>query len=178
MKTTWFHHHDVAQVRLPFCPTTLHRHWCLAILCFIVVLLLLVNGCTPAPESGYGFTLPKGDAEAGKLVYLDMHCNACHSIAGIEQAAASGDQPEVSVSLGGEVVRIETYGELVTSIINPSHRLPARYPRDTVAVDGTSKMENYNDVMTVQQLIDVVAFLQSNYELKPYEPTHYPVYGP
>ena len=44
------------------------------------------------------------------------------------------------------------------------------------ALEGESKMKNYNDVLTVKQLIDLVAFLQSRYELQPYEPTDYPVY--
>ena len=34
-------------------------------------------------------------------------------------------------------------------------------------------MENFNDVMTVAQLIDLVAFLQSRYELLP-EPMYVP----
>jgi hypothetical protein len=37
-------------------------------------------------------------------------------------------------------------------------------------------MTVYNDVMTVSQLIDIVAFLQAHYELRPYEPTPYPDY--
>jgi hypothetical protein len=37
-------------------------------------------------------------------------------------------------------------------------------------------MVSYNDVMTVAQLIDLVAFVQSNYELSPYSRTNYPVY--
>ena len=37
-------------------------------------------------------------------------------------------------------------------------------------------MTVYNDVMTVSQLIDIVTFLQSHYELRPYEPTPYPDY--
>jgi hypothetical protein len=43
-----------------------------------------------------------------------------------------------------------------------------------VATDGASQMRNYNDVMTVAQLADLVTFLQSHYTLVPYEPTHYP----
>ena len=66
----------------------------------------------------------------------------------------------MSIALGGEVTRIQTYGELVTSIINPSHRLAEGYPVDTVSVDGKSRMRNYNDVMTVTELTDLVMFLQ------------------
>ena len=41
---------------------------------------------------------------------------------------------------------------------------------------GESRMVVYNDVMTVTQLIDLVAFVQSSYVLAPYNPSHYPVY--
>ena len=41
---------------------------------------------------------------------------------------------------------------------------------------GQSKMISYNDVMTVSQLIDLVAFVQSSYTLTPYKNSTYPVY--
>ena len=60
-----------------------------------------------------------------------------------------------------------TYADLVTSIINPSHRLSAYYPRAKAEAGGESRMHNYNDVMTVQELVDIVSFLQTEYELTP-----------
>ena len=66
----------------------------------------------------------------------------------------------------------------MTSIINPSHRLAKGYPVYAVSVDGKSKMKNYNDAMTVTQLTDLVAFVQSKYKLLEYELTDYPIYGP
>ncbi len=144
-----------------------------------VLFLIVTAGCTPAPESGRGFTLPEGNVDAGQATYVSLQCNACHKIEGVEQLAAEGEKPELSVALGGEVTRIQTYGELVTSIINPSHRLAKGYAVDDVSVEGTSKMRNYNDVMTVKQLTDLVTFLQSKYKLRVYEPTDYPIYyGP
>ena len=61
--------------------------------------------------------------------------------------------------------RVKTYGELVTSIINPSHKLAKGYPLDLVSNDGQSKMPVYNGFMTVQELIDIVIFLQPHYEV-------------
>ena len=78
----------------------------------------------------------------------------------------------VSVTLGGEVTKVKTYGELVTSIINPSHKLAERYPEEEVSIEGESLMPVINDVLTVQQLIDLVSFLQAQYEVTP--PEHYP----
>jgi hypothetical protein len=69
------------------------------------------------------------------------------------------------VELGGKVTRVRTYGELVTAIINPSHKLADGYPVKEVSEDGKSKMTFYNGYMTVQQLIDIVMFLQPQYEV-------------
>ncbi|UCH50080.1 MAG: cytochrome C [Betaproteobacteria bacterium] len=141
--------------------------------------LLVTSGCaTPPPKSGKGFTLPEGDAQAGKENYIRFQCNACHTIDEIDQQTAPGEESELSIALGGEVTRIQTYGELVTSIINPSHRLAKDYPVDEVSVGGQSKMKVYNDVMTVTELTDLIAFVQSKYELLEYELTDYPLYGP
>ena len=95
----------------------------------------------------------------------------------LDQLATTAEQPELTIELGGEVSRIKTYGELVTSIINPSHRLAKGYSAEYVQDDGVSKMPVYNDAMTVTQLVDLVAFLQSKYTLKEYEPTVYVPYG-
>jgi hypothetical protein len=64
---------------------------------------------------------------------------------------------------------VKTYGSLVTSIINPSHDLARGYPTDEITAGGQSVMSlaKLNKVVTVQQLIDLVAFLQVVYELRP-----------
>jgi len=147
-------------------------------LLLMTVALSVTTGCATPPKSGKGFTLPTGDAQAGKANYISLQCDACHKIDGVDQISARRGEPELSIALGGEVTRIETYGELVTSIINPSHRLAKGYPVDVVSVDGKSKMKNYNDAMTVTQLTDLVAFVQSKYKLLEYELTDYPIYGP
>lgn len=144
----------------------------------LAVFSLALIGCSPSAKSGKGFTLPEGDVEAGKSAFVTLQCTSCHTVSGVEQATGEDGKPEMSVALGGEVARIATYGELVTSIINPSHRVAPAYQLEEVAKDGDSKMRNYNDVLTVQQLCDLVAFLQSKYELRRYEPTQYPEYGP
>ena len=141
----------------------------------LLVMLAVVLGCSPSPKSGQGFTLPEGNRQAGEATFVQLQCNACHSVSGIDQPMEGGG-PQMSIGLGGEVGRIATYGELVTSIINPSHRIAS-----SVKVDGDdseSQMRSYNDEMTVKQLCDLVAFLQSKYKLREYDPTLYPEYGP
>ena len=78
--------------------------------------------------------------------------------------------------LGGKVSNIVTYADLVTSIINPSHKISTRLHHDKVAQENKSKMQNFNDVMTVSELVDLVSFLQPKYQLHPYTPTAYQAY--
>ncbi len=123
-------------------------------------------GCNPGPTSSSGFRLPDGDAEAGLEAFLYMQCNQCHTIKGLDLPAIPGADPPY-VELGGKVTHVKTYGELVTSIINPSHKLATGYAADRVSADGESNMYNYNRHMSVQELIDLVAFLQSHYDVVP-----------
>jgi hypothetical protein len=141
----------------------------------LVSAALCVAGCDTGPKSSLGFTLPDGDPEQGKAVYITFQCNTCHEHADVPQLATSGDS-SISVVLGGETTRVRTYGELVTSVINPSHRVARRKSSDVADESGQSKMVNFNDVMTITQLVDLVAFLQSSYTLSPYKTTTYPVY--
>jgi L-cysteine S-thiosulfotransferase len=134
--------------------------------------ILFAGGC------GQGFALPEGDIARGREAFVALECHSCHSVADIDRVEA-GSSPPIHVKLGGEVTRVKRYEDLVTSIINPSHRLSARFPEDMIAEiadeEGRSRMPNYNDVMTVQQLVDLVTFLQSEYQVR-VPVVHYPVY--
>jgi mono/diheme cytochrome c family protein len=101
----------------------------------------------------------------GKQTFHDLACDECHAIGG-EAAPTKGPDEKVMVVLGGKVAHIETHGELVTSIINPSHGFPRRYPREQITEAGRSKMTNFNQRMTVEELINLTAYLQSKYELE------------
>ena len=147
---------------------------------YIPSLLLIVGaigmvGCDTGPKGSIGFTLPDGDVERGKAAYIEFQCNTCHVNEQVPQMD-TGAPSAITVTLGGETTRIKSYGELVTSVINPSHKVARRGSDDMAGDGGESKMVTYNDVMTVTQLIDLVAFVQSSYELSPYSHTNYPVY--
>jgi sulfur-oxidizing protein SoxX len=73
------------------------------------------------------------------------------------------------VQLGGKTPHLRTYGELVTSIINPSHKIAPRHREAGAVLEGESLMSYMylNQVMTVQELVDLVAFLQPTYEVVP-----------
>ena len=132
----------------------------------VVAGALLLAGCDQeARMSEHGFRLPDGDAAAGRATFLYMQCHQCHTIAGEELPRIPGQQPPY-VELGGKVSRVKTYGELVTAIINPSHRLAPGYAVEVVADDGESKMYNYNSYMTVRELTDIVMYLQPRYDVR------------
>lgn len=126
-------------------------------------LVIALVGCD---NQSRGFNLPPGNAEQGKATFILLQCNNCHSIEASVPWSGEGLTPEIDVPLGGTTTAVKTYGDLVTSIIHPSHRL-ARGDDDpaTVTAAGESRMRNYNDVMTVQELIDLVQYLQSEYEV-------------
>ena len=129
--------------------------------------LVALSGCDQAARmSEKGFRLPDGDAAAGRAAFIELECHQCHTIKGMELPEIEG-QGAPYVQLGGEVTSVKTYGLLVTAIINPSHKLASGYARTAVARDGESKMAIYNDHMTVQQLVDLVMFLQPTYEVVP-----------
>ena len=146
-------------------------------LALITGCLIALTGCDyEARISEPGFRLPEGDVDAGRTTFLRLQCHGCHTIAGEELPPIEGAAAPY-IELGGQVAKVKTYGELVTSIINPSHKLTNRYAEEVVSEDGVSKMPVYNDHMTIQELIDVVTFLQSKYNI--HVPAyHYRVYPP
>jgi hypothetical protein len=160
----------MSQGRLPSCveahmigrKTNAHRVLCALTIVFSAAAL---QAC--ATDWGRGVHLPQGDADRGRQAFVDLRCPACHEIAGFDPPPSI--VARTRVMLGGQTARIKTYGDLVTSIANPSHRLARGYPPETVTVDGVPLMSliYLNDVMTVQQLVDLVAFLQTDYEVAP-----------
>ena len=134
---------------------------------YIWLLFLIGMLFTACQSESKGFVLPQGDVAIGQLLFVELNCTDCHSITGIAWTGA-GTDPEVK--LGGELTKLKSYGELVTSVINPSHKISqkALVSEKWLMPEGASKMEsrNYNEVLTVQQLIDLIAFMQSEYKLK------------
>ncbi len=130
-----------------------------------LLLSLVLAGAAGCVPEGRGFKLPDGDLADGRQTFVDLGCHDCHRVADIARNPES--QMDVDIALGGEVNSVKTYGELVTSIINPSHVIARPYPPQPVTVDGSeSAMRRYNGIMTVQQLVDLVTFLETEYELR------------
>jgi len=130
-----------------------------------LVLPLLVS-CQMGRHSPSGFRLPAGgDLERGKALFVSLGCNACHEVAGSDLPKPTM-QPPVGVVLGGTVDYQITDGSLVSSIINPSHHKQVR-------AGGKTRMPDLDDVLTVRQLTDLVAYLQSQYRRPEVVPVRY-----
>lgn len=127
----------------------------------LLLVLLLATGCEDPRESAKGFKLPRGDAEAGEAVYAAMNCKSCHSIRGQEEEPAEGVK---TLKIGGLTTNLPTDGLLVTAIINPSHHIRQQQGVESTLPSGESRMINFNDALTVHQLIDLVAYLHTLHE--------------
>jgi hypothetical protein len=131
-----------------------------------LLVLAAITFLSSCNQQSIGFALPPGNAEDGKIVFEKMACNQCHSVGTIPWQGISSE--DFQVKLGGEVIHVKTYGELVTSIINPTHRISTKLQESTIPNrNAQSPMPSYNQVMTVQELIDLVTFLQGEYDLVP-----------
>ena len=124
-------------------------------------------------SQGKGFALPEGDVEQGKLLFSTLRCNECHSTSDIKWI---GEDDDLNVPIGGKVSKVTSYGELVTSIINPSHKIAKGYKHTGTTTEGMSKMMIYNEIITVQELVDIVTYLQTEYDLITPSNKHYPNY--
>lgn len=121
----------------------------------LITAALAVAACAgqqaATPPEGELF-LPVGDAEAGRQAFVELRCYSCHAVQGDEEMPDT-----TSANLGpeiGEPQAADTRDEVANSIISPSHELP---PLETGLM---SHMGNYREAMTVQQLIDLVAFVK------------------
>ncbi len=144
--------------------------------CSVSLISLGLISCDLGPESPRGFSFPKGDSNQGTLVIAKYQCLSCHQIKDLDKGNVI-DNPELNIPLGGKSTKVKTYAELVTSVINPSHKIVKSYPKDSYSTDGKSKMKNFNEEMTINELINLVTYLETKYELIPYSHTNYQLYN-
>jgi len=100
------------------------------------------------------FTVPPGDAAAGRRTFVDAGCAACHRIAG-EPSSAADERLGPDLTAMGSHHPPEYFAE---SILNPDAVLVDG--PGYIGPDGRSIMPTYPD-LTLTQLADVVAYLKS-----------------
>jgi len=137
--------------------------------------LAFVAACEKTDSVQVEVYLPAGDVARGAEHFVSLGCVSCHTVTGVELPEPE-DRGPVRVRLGSRTGKTMSYGKLVTAVVNPSHRLSARYRDDEVSEEGESLMTVYNDVMTVTQLTDIVAFLEAHYEKASRPGYKYPTY--
>jgi len=109
---------------------------------------------------GWKFRWPKGDPARGREVFAKLECYSCHEVQGEKFPA-----PTQEGKVGPELSRMGPLHEaeyFVEAIVNPSAVIEKG--KGYQAADGSSKMPSFNDSMTIQEAIDLVAFLRA---LKP-----------
>ena len=145
-------------------------------LSYLVLGAALVFGTTLAACSSpdeSGFTLPVGSVEDGQAAFTRLGCAGCHDVIGAKGLLPADQVPDMTIPLGGTRDEVYTYGALVTAIINPSHTISDAYGVATSDEAGQSRMPSFNSVMTVQELADIVTFLEAHYYLEAFPRTDY-----
>ena len=113
---------------------------------------IIPKNCTPIIPRIGGSRRPRATRQ-GREVFIKFECYFCHEVRGENFDFAGVDYgPELSQM--GSMHPLEYFTE---SIINPS-AWASKEDRDP---DGHSRMPVYNDRMTVQELIDLSAYLAS-----------------
>ena len=107
--------------------------------------------------TGWRLTWPAGDPARGRDVFTRYECFSCHEVRG-EPFPVSHDAENVGPELAamGPAHEAEYF---VEAIINPNAVVEGG--RGYEAADGSSKMPSYNDTLTVQELLDLVAYLKA-----------------
>src|SRR5262249_20060365 len=119
------------------------------------------TAATPAPHGdpkNWKFKIPpNGDPVRGRAAFEKFECFACHEVRGEQFPAPSKKDslgPELS-AMGGH----HSAAFLAESIMYPSAWIDGG--KGYAAADGSSRMPSLADSMTVQELVDLVAFLKS-----------------
>lgn len=112
---------------------------------------------TEPTEMDVTLSLPAGDPAAGRAAFAALSCTTCHTVAGeadFPAPVAHHAGPELAAATAGK-----TPGEIASSIVAPSHEIG---PEAREMMEGElSPMGDFSDAMSVRQLIDLVAYLDS-----------------
>jgi mono/diheme cytochrome c family protein len=128
------HEHPPASIRMTM--EELHRH----------------GGVPPV----WRFTVPPGDPQQGRGVFVRLECFTCHAVKGEPFPGA----PKTTDDVGPELTGMGAHhpaAYLAESILDPNAVIVTGH--SYASADGLSRMPDYSDVLTVRQLIDLVAYL-------------------
>jgi len=137
------------------------------------LIIIALTGCATEQSSERNFRFPiiMGDIDLGRTAFIELQCHQCHTVQGVDLHAWENESP-VTLELGGKIIYVKTYAELVTSIINPNHFVSENYIGllDRAERNNVISPMPFKQSMTVEQLINLVTFLNSRYILlEPYD---------
>jgi L-cysteine S-thiosulfotransferase len=120
-----------------------------------------VHDAGGVPE-GWKFRIPDGDPAAGRRIFVKMECFRCHTIQGEKFPAVDRGPKDV----GPELTGIGSEGHppefLAESILNPNRVI--LIGEGYSGSDGSSVMPSYAELMSVEELLDLTAYLMSREE--------------
>ncbi|HXI02962.1 MAG TPA: c-type cytochrome [Candidatus Saccharimonadales bacterium] len=119
-----------------------------------LAVLALLGACAqisnPPGENGTAMLYwPDGNAAAGKQAFVDLKCYQCHRVESVPDLAALNHEP-LGPALDSVTAKRERM-DILVQIVAPG----------TAPDIQESHMGNFDDVMTVSQLTDLVAFVES-----------------
>jgi len=127
---------------------------------FTVLSLFFLANC-----SNQELFIPDGNPATGKIVFSNHQCYSCHEVEGENYPAPTAITPTY-VSFGQGEIGSRAY--LMESIIAPSHRFASPRPPAGQSVNdqnirsgAKSRMRDYSKEMTVREMLDLVAYLES-----------------
>jgi len=105
--------------------------------------------------------LPMGQSRAGRQAFVDLKCTTCHRVPQDQElptAVSRSQGPDLDHTL-----RLRPTSELAAAIILPSHSMSLKTSDEVKERLGgaLSPMGDFSGVMTVRQLADLLAYLQS-----------------
>lgn len=109
--------------------------------------------------------VPPGKAEAGQVVFVEKGCYQCHS-AGATKLPAVELEQRLVIELGGDVHTKWNRDDYARAIMDPNHLVSEDYKIAMIRLGDHFKAENspmptFADVLRVNELIDLVTFLDS-----------------
>ena len=121
-------------------------------------------GRTPVPApshvhgtpKGWRFTWPAGDAGRGREVFQKLECYSCHEVRG-ERFPGPSDTARLGPELSA-MGPMHPPEYLAEAIINPSAVVEPNH--GYASPDRSSKMPSYSESLTLQETIDLVAYLR------------------
>jgi hypothetical protein len=125
-----------------------------------IIIALLALGCHDKVESEPHPVFPHGDVDQGRQAFVELGCNSCHRVFDDELPGPNAS-PGVPITLGGAHARSRSHAELMTAIVNPSHEIAPGFKEELVRSGSKSRMGTYAHIMTIQQLVDILEYLEA-----------------